>query len=524
MEEDKSVEIEEIEKAEEEELKKTNSPEGIDKEEIKTKALELLNGDCPLFKIKQILDKTIVKEDKNKLMLFLLLLSKNLGKDLAQAIFTIAPAGAGKSYMSWNVLRYIDDVYDEKKCPEGKILWLTRSSTHGLEYYMKKFKDLTGYILYVEQAPGIEEAQQSIMPIFTEKGLKVVVAMIENGKPIAKELNIEGCPVFLTNATRPIRSEEMSSRVWILEPDTSEEQTKEIQNFQKQLEKFPFEKRYEEDEKLLKTMVKTLETPDGFLIPFVDAIEFPTKQVRTRRDFPRFLALMKLSCYLHQLKRKKVEIENKKYLIVTFADYYIATRLAEQILKPTLYGLNETALKIYETCKKLYKSHDGSAESLLENPITSRTVAQESGLSQTTCSIYLKALVNAGLLAFEKIGRENYYTIVKKEEISKLLDVEKIYEKFNPEKFKSWLEEIKIKTGQNLDISYEDIIGQIYDPCTGEPHPIYIKNNAKTKDDSLSSFNKESDALIKNNKESDNRKRRLFMKSGGENNVANKSV
>ncbi|MGQ9469715.1 MAG: hypothetical protein ACUVTD_07870 [Nitrososphaerales archaeon] len=116
----------------------------IDLPKIESDVSLLLRDKELLCRIREVMDKEIVGEYENKLLLFLIFLSKDLGAENAQACFIMGESSSGKSYLMHKVLSYF---------PEECVIWLTRSTTHGLEYFCKD-KDLTGHILAIEEALG----------------------------------------------------------------------------------------------------------------------------------------------------------------------------------------------------------------------------------------------------------------------------------------------------------------------------------------------------------------------------------
>ena len=445
--------------------------------------LQILKNPTLLYYIKQVLDRSIVGEDKNKLLLFLLGLSSRLGSKEAQACYLIGPASSGKSYITHQTLTLLTDFVEE----DGKLIWLTRSSTHGLEYYLNNYYTLDGFILFVEEAPGFGEAQASVRPMFSEKGLKIVIATGGN-PPDVKELSVNGCPAFFTTSTTPIREEQMASRVWILQTDESEEHTKEVLEFtKKKVSTLDIEKQIEIERQKVKAALKLLRKPDGVLIPYAEAIEFPTSQVRARRDFNKLSALIKVSAYLHQYKRPWVEYKGKKYILATFADYYIAYTLMHDLLKPIMYGLSENVLRLLEICKQIKEDDD--------QDITVKRVTLETNYSQRTVRAYLDALVDAGLLVKEKEGRENHYYLRSERKFIELTPIDEIVKKFKAQDFEDW----QSKNFNQIIVGYDKLLEGIYDPLSGRI-PVYRID--KIESNSVKSGNTESNSVMPFNTES----------------------
>lgn len=310
---------------------------------IEDRVSPLLKDSKLLCRIREVMDKEIVGEYENKLLLFLILLSKDLGTNYAQACFIMGESSSGKSHLMHKVLSYF---------PEECIIWLTRSTTHGLEYFCKG-RDLTRHILAVEEAPGLNDAQAYVRPIFSERGLRIVTAQsLGGGNVVSQVIEVKGCPAFVTTSCSPVMDDQMSTRVWILSTDESVEQTKRILSFEAMKEKYPEKANIEVEKEAIRNALNELK-PIKILIPYADFIDFPFNKIRVRRDFPKLLTLIKVSAYLHQYQRPRLLLNDEEYVIATFADYNIACTLAQNVLRPTILGLPEGVLRIYDVCKKL---------------------------------------------------------------------------------------------------------------------------------------------------------------------------
>jgi response regulator of citrate/malate metabolism len=426
-----------------------------EKEKTKEKALEILKDPCLLYKVKQILDEKIVGEDENKLQVFLIALTKDLGSEKALACILCGKPASGKSHILHKVLWNMLDEYSKDNL-NGSLVWITRLTPTALEYY--KINDYTGKVLYVEEAVGVDQAKNTIRPMFSEKGLKILVTRkVEGGGFETYELGIKGCPVFFTTSIYPPSEEQWSSRLRILQTDESEEQTKKILEYQKKLALIPIQNKSET--KILKEIVNQLKKFDDILIPYFNEIDFPTKEVRARRDLPMFRTLIQVSAYLHQFQRPKIKIEDKEYLIATFADYYVAYTLIKRGLKGLIYGLPDNILNILDICRAI-KEDD-------KEEITAKKVAEHSNYSQRTIRAYMTRLVDVGLLTVEKKGRENVYDIKPNIELTELLiDIEELKKRFDEKKFKNYL----LSLGLNgNELTYADVIGNIYDCLSGIP-------------------------------------------------------
>jgi predicted transcriptional regulator len=417
-----------------------NTP--IELKEAGKKASPLLKDERLLCRIREVMDKEIVGEYENKLLLFLIFLSKDLGAEYAQACFIMGESSSGKSYLMHKVLSYF---------PDECVIWLTRSTTHGLEYFCKG-KDLTGHILAIEEAPGVEEAQPYVRPIFSERGLKIVTAQALGGNVASQVIEVKGCPVFVTTSCSPIIDEQMSTRVWILSTDESVEQTKRILEFEAKREKYPKQANIGEEKETIRKALKELK-PVKVLIPYADFIDFPFNKIRVRRDFPKLLALIKVSAYLHQYQRPRLVLNGEEYVIATFADYNIAYALAGKVFRPTILGLPEGVLKVFDVCKRL-------SEQSVE--ITSRTVTESCEYSQKTVQKYLNELVRARLLLRDESQREYRYSLVEAEDGRLKLNLS-LMERFGENELEKWLSSI-VDGEKGCGVSYGEMKANIYNP------------------------------------------------------------
>ena len=189
---------------------------------------------------------------------------------------------------------------------------------------------MTDHILAIEEAPGLDEAQPRVRPIFSERGLKIVSAQaLGGGSVVSQVIEVKGCPAFVTTSCSPMMDEQMSTRVWILSTDESVEQTKHILEFETRKEIHPISENVEEEKEAIRKALKELK-PVKILIPYADFIEFPFNKIRVRRGFLKLLTLIKTSAYLHQYQRPRIALNGKEYVIVTFTDCNIALHFSQK--------------------------------------------------------------------------------------------------------------------------------------------------------------------------------------------------
>lgn len=190
------------------------------------------------------------------------------------------------------------------------------------------------------------------------------------------------------------------------------------------------------------------------MIPYADFIDFPFSKIRVRRDFPKLLALIKVSAYLHQYQRPRLASKGEEYVIATFADYNIAYTLARKVFRPTILGLPEGVLRIYDVCKKL------SGESM---EITSRAITENREYSQKTVQKYLNELVRARLLLRDESLKEYRYSLIEAENGRLKLNL-LLTERFGEKELENWVSSIVDKENGCEAISYEEMKANVYNP------------------------------------------------------------
>jgi hypothetical protein len=354
-------------------------------EELDVKALSLLK-DPNLFKrVETILDTEIVGEKNLKLTLFLLSLSKDL--EHPQSIYTAGSPGSGKSYVTNKVLELFGTDVEA----------LTRSSSKGLEYYFKD-KNLWGKILLIQEEQSAASAQDSIRPLlsFDQKGLKIVTVSKEQKSQV---LVVEGVPVYITTTAAPEFDTQMSSRVWILHPDESKEQTRKVLEFEANAADVKF-KSHEDFETLKRAMIllSKLGPKKRVRIPFARklAANFPATP-RARRDFSKLLSIIKTHAYLYALQRK----EEEHAIIATEEDLKQAIDAAFPFFKYTFTGITHSAGEILDVMKEL------RAQNLIA---TNKTIARQAKRGETWVKKNMRLLVDAGLV-FEEMGKPSIFEL-----------------------------------------------------------------------------------------------------------------
>jgi len=344
----------------------------------------ILNDPALLHKIKKALDVVIAGEDRNKLLLFLIMLSKELDTSM-HAILT-GPSSVGKSYLANSVASCF---------PEEDVKKYSRITPATLDWMKDNLKHK---ILFVQQLGGAQSKEDSLHVMLSEKGLILgTVKRTQGGLFEPYEVRVEGPLCFISTVVENINvDEQLLTRSWLIVPDESEEQTKRIQEFQAELFRNPYKKKeIQIVKKVLREIVQRLKGNNvrDVVIPFSHLIVFPASKVRTRRDFEKLLLLTGAVAYLYQFQRPIVEIEGKKCVVAFPADFYMAKIIAEESFETTIAEFTPKVKKVLEICKQIKK--DGGE-------ITAKEVSRRSAFSQRTAKRCLEKLVDLGILVIEQ--------------------------------------------------------------------------------------------------------------------------
>ena len=369
--------LEELEK----EKTKAHAPEEKPKpmsEEEKEEALNSLKSPRLVQEILEDLEKMgCVGEETSKLLGYIVTLSRKLDEPLSMII--VSQSGAGKSNLADTL---------EKCVPPEESVHLSRITPQAL-YYMEK-EALKRKVLLIEEKEGSRDADYSIRVLQSKKLLTLAVPMKDpkDGKLKTQTFMVEGPVVVIETTTRTDLNPENTSRCFIVYLDESEEQTKKIHAFQRKQKTLEGQlRRKEADSLALKHQnLQRLLKPLVVHIPFVDRLKFPSKWMRTRRDYQKFLNLIEAVAFLHQYQRELKRTEDStEYIEATLEDYQIAYDLSKEIFGDLLSELKKPEIDFLEEVKRM-------AEDLKLRRFTCRMVREFTCLPDHLVRRYLDTL------------------------------------------------------------------------------------------------------------------------------------
>jgi DNA-binding MarR family transcriptional regulator len=250
---------------------------------------------------KECLDHIIVGEDKNKLLMVVLLLSgpySKVERKITQIIMLGGQPGVGKSELA-SLSRAF------------KVKEVGRFTAHAIDY-----TDLSNHeVLYIKELAYLDAEKEGVATIkflSTEDQGYVVEYVVRDDKGrLTTETKMIPPITVVTTTTRVLVDSQFERRAWIINPDESNEQTRRILEFKAQLKveeqlvklgqkactskEFAFQ--------VLKALVGKLE-PVKVIIPYPRTLArlLNVEVLRTRGDYDKLYALTLLTAFLLQKK------------------------------------------------------------------------------------------------------------------------------------------------------------------------------------------------------------------------------
>jgi len=305
-------------------------------------ANELLKEEDILKKIEELITRSgYVGEVRNKKLVYLACTSRKLpGKKKAISLITKGESGSGKSDLVNRVFKLI---------PTRDIKEFTYITSKAL---LHTLDDLSNKILCVLEREGGEQSDYTIRTALSEEKISIMMSVKNpetgNWEAIEKKIPAKGL-VYIETTVKDDTDPQNASRTFEFFTDSSPEQTRKVLHAQAATYN---EDLLESEFKIFRCLQELLE-PIPTEIPFAEELaeQFPVNQVRARRDFPRLLALIEVSAFLHQKNRTKKEINGVEHIIANDIDLKNSMEIVEPILSQTYKGLTPKEEKLISVIK-----------------------------------------------------------------------------------------------------------------------------------------------------------------------------
>lgn len=301
--------------------------------------LALLKSPELMKQIEEHLDRLIVGEKEAKLTLFFDCASLWLPpSDYVHSLLS-GESSAGKTHVALNTLKLF---------PPEMILDFTRITGAAMDYADIDFHKK---ILFIGEGAGANAAIESIK-MHTDNisgGTKVLCTIKdeETGRMTTEMRESKGTPIIVTTSAKIIADQEFTNRLMTIGVDTSTEQTSRILDRQAEMARW-----WGADKKALMDGVVGIQKALSLLkevevvIPYGDEIKkmFDPRNTRSRRDYRKFMDMIKASAAIHQFQRDTVmDGAGHIAVVATEQDAEIVYRVGWQNVAMTAAGLEQAS-------------------------------------------------------------------------------------------------------------------------------------------------------------------------------------
>lgn len=347
----------------------------------------LMASPTPLADIKRWLDIPIVREDRKKVLLFVIAASARMKYYQNAAI--MGESAGGKNYVAGNVLQFI---------PLDWILPIARGTATSLDYLEQDYP-----IIYLQELAGAGAGMIHSMKMssVSDTGTAPMYIALTVKDPESGEMHTTKIKVkarsFIATTTRTTFDPQLETRTWLIPIDETEEQTKLIIEHTKQVAAGKRSvKGFSSVSRVVREFVRRLKWDWDVVIPYAESINIPPKFTRARRDISKLLGLVATIAVLHQNHRPKIKRDGEEVLVALPYDYYATLCIAGEHFRETLTGLLPALENALQACFQIGGN------------ITSRELARIIKKSQQRTREYLVGLVERGyLVENEELSRAN---------------------------------------------------------------------------------------------------------------------
>jgi DNA primase len=341
-----------------------------------------------------------VGEETNKILAYLIAVSRKLPKPLSGII--VSQSAAGKSGLV--------EIVQELTPPE-EVEFFSRITPQAL-YYMER-DALKRKLLIIEERTGGEGADYSIRTLQSRQKLTQAVPIKDpnSGKIKTMTFEVEGPIAYLETTTSAEINHENATRCFEIYLDESLDQTRRIHQAQREAKTGAglVKKSVVESVKTRHHNLQRLLKPVMVEIPYALELEFPAESLRTRRDHERFLSLIEAVTFLFQYQREQKEItlpDGQKAVCVlsTVEDYARAYELAREILGLTLDDLKKHARDLLDLIREMVRQKCENHEPE-EFTFTRREIRESTGWPDHQIKNYIRQLEDLEYLVIEQVKK-----------------------------------------------------------------------------------------------------------------------
>jgi DNA primase len=386
-------------------------------EEERLAALELLKSENLTERIlEDFMRCGVVGEETNKLVGMLAAVSRKLDSPLA--VLIQSSSAAGKSSLMEAILAFMPE--------EEKTKY---SAMTGQSLYYMGDTNLKHKILAVVEEEGASKASYALKLLQSEGELTIASTGKDpkSGKLVTHEYKVEGPTQLFLTTTASQLDDELLNRCLVLSVDEDKTQTQAIHELQRNAQTLEgvLQKKAKNSILKLHQNAQRILRPLTVVNPFAKQLTFPSSQTRMRRDFPKYLTLIKSIALLHQYQREVKYADRNgvtiEYIEVNLNDIALANKLAAAVLGRTLDELPPQTRRLLDQLHK-FVAEKAEKEKQLKGEVrfTRREAREKLGWNQTQLGLHLTRLQEFELVRIRRDGHAFSYSLMEANEAPKL--------------------------------------------------------------------------------------------------------
>jgi DNA primase len=341
----------------------------------------------------------MVGEATNCLVGYLAAISRKLDRPLA--VIVQSTSAAGKSALMDAVLGFVP--------PEELVAF---SAMTGQSLFYMGERDLAHKVLAIAEEEGAERAAYALKLLQSEGRLSIASTGKDNasGRLVTHTYEVSGPTAIILTTTAIDVDEELLNRCLVLTVDEARDQTRLIHDRQRRRHTLNGLLADQDRVRVVGLHQNAQRLLDALpvVIPMAEQLTFSDGRTRTRRDHPKYLALISAVALLHQHQRPRRTVVHDSrevtYIEATAADVEVANRLAVAVLGQSLDELPPQTRRLLELLDVLVaRLAGGDQVDRCMVRFTRRKLREELGWGDTQLKVHLGRLVDLELVSAHRV-------------------------------------------------------------------------------------------------------------------------
>jgi DNA primase len=341
----------------------------------------------------------MVGEATNCLVGYLAAISRKLDRPLA--VIVQSTSAAGKSALMEAVLGFV---------PHEELVAFSAMTGQSL-FYMGE-RDLAHKVLAIAEEEGAERAAYALKLLQSEGRLSIASTGKDNasGRLVTHTYEVSGPTAIILTTTAIDVDEELLNRCLVLTVDEARDQTRLIHDKQRRRHTLNGLLADQDRDRVVHLHQNAQRLLDALpvVIPMAEQLTFSDGRTRTRRDHPKYLALISAVALLHQHQRPRRTVVHDSrevtYIEATMGDVEAANLLAVAVLGQSLDELppqTRRLLELLDATVTRLAATDQVDRSMVR--FTRRKLREELGWGDTQLKVHLGRLVDLELVSAHRV-------------------------------------------------------------------------------------------------------------------------